>query len=115
MYCRFDEILSTAAECMNKSEGFRTILNHMSGQLCYHTANILYRKIKWEENNLQDVSHLIAPLLLLSINKGFAVPDVKKQSDTLSRVLSQCAFHSKYRITQAGMFDSNNLNRVLLF
>lgn len=102
MNFRFDEVLNAAASLSNKSDNCLLLINHMAGQLCYHKANILYRKVKWDENSVQDVNLFIAPLLLLSTSESFAILNYKKQDTALTRILDQCSKHNAYRISQAG-------------
>ena len=103
MFSRFDEALTASVSLTNKSDNFLVLINHMAGQLCYHKANILYRKVKWDENSKQDVNHFIAPLLLLSTAENFIIRNYKKSDAALTRILDQCLRFNTYRVSQAGM------------
>lgn len=98
---RFDEILSEASALINKTEQFLHLINHMCGQLCFHTANILYRKVKWEDCNWPEMIKLITPLLLLSTAESFSIRHIKLDS-SFYHILKPCIQFNIYRISQAG-------------
>lgn len=99
---RLDDTLSEAVKLVNKSVKFQHIISHMCGQLCFHTASILYRKLRWEDNNSQEMNHLISPLLLLSTSKNFKITEDRGLNDGLTRVYNNCLLHNAYRISQCG-------------
>lgn len=75
----------------------------MHGQLCFHTAHILYRKAKWEDNNWPEMMKLISPLLLLCTASRFDIRRAKEEGP-LSRILKICILNNVNRIQQAGIF-----------
>ncbi|XP_065211269.1 ranBP2-like and GRIP domain-containing protein 4 isoform X2 [Planococcus citri] len=99
---RFDETLSDAVLLLHKSLKFQRIINHMCGQLCFHAASIIYRKLKWEDvKSSKEFNQLTSPLLLLSTSKDFKIVEDRSTNDSLYRTYNVCVIENAYRILQS--------------